>query len=149
MFVEGGYPGVDQLIKAYESEDADFHQTVAEMANIPRSQAKTINLGLFYGMGLFPSLNYIITIDKRRITGRIVKKERVGRIGGNIITIKEKEKEFQFFTEDIKRKGNIDPFEIGDKIEIVVEKGIFGILKNPEIIDWIDEGRTNGVGKKI
>ncbi|NDB28912.1 hypothetical protein EB151_05105, partial [archaeon] len=49
--VEGGYPGVDTLIKAYEDEDADFHQTVADMANIPRSQAKTINLGLFYGMG--------------------------------------------------------------------------------------------------
>ena len=27
------------------------HTIVAEMANIPRSQAKTINLGLFYGMG--------------------------------------------------------------------------------------------------
>jgi DNA polymerase I-like protein with 3'-5' exonuclease and polymerase domains len=31
--------------------DADFHQIVADMADIPRSQAKTINLGLFYGMG--------------------------------------------------------------------------------------------------
>ncbi len=31
--------------------DADFHTIVADMANIPRSQAKTINLGLFYGMG--------------------------------------------------------------------------------------------------
>ena len=30
---------------------ADFHQTVADMAEIPRTQAKTINLGLFYGMG--------------------------------------------------------------------------------------------------
>ena len=49
--VEGGYPGTETLIKAYENEDADFHQTVADMANIPRSQAKTINLGLFYGMG--------------------------------------------------------------------------------------------------
>ena len=31
--------------------EADFHQIVSDMANIPRSQAKTINLGLFYGMG--------------------------------------------------------------------------------------------------
>jgi DNA polymerase I-like protein with 3'-5' exonuclease and polymerase domains len=30
---------------------ADFHSMVAEIADIPRSQAKTINLGLFYGMG--------------------------------------------------------------------------------------------------
>lgn len=47
-----GYEGTQELIKAYEDEDADFHQTVAEMANIPRAQAKTINLGLFYGMGV-------------------------------------------------------------------------------------------------
>lgn len=29
----------------------DFHQMVADMANIKRKEAKTINLGLFYGMG--------------------------------------------------------------------------------------------------
>ena len=39
------------VIEAYHNEDADFHQIVADMANIPRDQAKTINLGLFYGMG--------------------------------------------------------------------------------------------------
>ena len=47
-----GSEGTQELIKAYEKEDADFHQTVAEMAKIPRAQAKTINLGLFYGMGI-------------------------------------------------------------------------------------------------
>ncbi len=31
--------------------EADFHSIVSEMADIPRTQAKTINLGLFYGMG--------------------------------------------------------------------------------------------------
>ena len=36
---------------SYEDGDADFHTIVAKMADIPRSQAKTINLGLFYGMG--------------------------------------------------------------------------------------------------
>ena len=36
---------------AYKEGDADFHTIVAKMAHIPRSQAKTINLGLFYGMG--------------------------------------------------------------------------------------------------
>jgi DNA polymerase I-like protein with 3'-5' exonuclease and polymerase domains len=34
-----------------KNEDTDFHQMVADMASIPRKQAKTINLGLFYGMG--------------------------------------------------------------------------------------------------
>jgi DNA polymerase I-like protein with 3'-5' exonuclease and polymerase domains len=47
----GGLQGSQQLIEAYQNEDADFHQTVASMAGIPRSQAKTINLGIFYGMG--------------------------------------------------------------------------------------------------
>jgi DNA polymerase I-like protein with 3'-5' exonuclease and polymerase domains len=37
--------------EAYDDGDADFHTIVAKMADIPRSAAKTINLGLFYGMG--------------------------------------------------------------------------------------------------
>ena len=45
-------PSVYDVIDAYNTDsNADFHQTVADMAQIPRSQAKTINLGLFYGMG--------------------------------------------------------------------------------------------------
>jgi len=43
--------GVDDVLEAYQKGDADFHTIVADMAEIPRSQAKTINLGLFYGMG--------------------------------------------------------------------------------------------------
>ena len=43
--------GVDEVLNAYREGDADFHTIVADMAEIPRSQAKTINLGLFYGMG--------------------------------------------------------------------------------------------------
>ena len=34
-----------------KDERTDFHQMVADMASIPRKQAKTINLALFYGMG--------------------------------------------------------------------------------------------------
>ena len=43
--------GVDEVVESYKNEDADFHKIVADMADIPRHQAKTINLGLFYGMG--------------------------------------------------------------------------------------------------
>ncbi len=44
--------GVDDVLDSYNNDpDTDFHTIVADMANIPRSQAKTINLGLFYGMG--------------------------------------------------------------------------------------------------
>ena len=42
---------VSDIVKKFESNSVDFHQTVADMAGISRSQAKTINLGLFYGMG--------------------------------------------------------------------------------------------------
>ena len=43
---------VNPIADSYENDPStDFHRIVAEMAEIPRSQAKTINLGLFYGMG--------------------------------------------------------------------------------------------------
>jgi len=45
-------PSVNAIADSYETDPStDFHRIVAEMAHIPRSQAKTINLGLFYGMG--------------------------------------------------------------------------------------------------
>ena len=46
-----GLPGTESLKDEFDRDDADFHQIVADMANISRKQAKTINLGLFYGMG--------------------------------------------------------------------------------------------------
>jgi len=46
-----GLPGTDTLKDEFNKEDADFHQIVADMAQISRTMAKTINLGLFYGMG--------------------------------------------------------------------------------------------------
>ena len=42
---------VTQIVEKFKSDSVDFHQTVADMAGISRSNAKTINLGLFYGMG--------------------------------------------------------------------------------------------------
>jgi len=46
-----GFYSVEDVVDAYKDGDADFHQIVSDMAEIPRTQAKTINLGLFYGMG--------------------------------------------------------------------------------------------------
>ena len=46
-----GFYSVEDVVEAYKNENADFHQIVADMADIGRFQAKTINLGLFYGMG--------------------------------------------------------------------------------------------------
>jgi len=42
---------VVDIVKEFQKDSVDFHQKVADMAGISRSQAKTINLGLFYGMG--------------------------------------------------------------------------------------------------
>ena len=42
---------VASIVEKFKDNTVDFHQTVADMANISRTQAKTINLGLFYGMG--------------------------------------------------------------------------------------------------
>ena len=42
---------VKDIVEKFKDNAVDFHQTVADMANISRTQAKTINLGLFYGMG--------------------------------------------------------------------------------------------------
>jgi DNA polymerase I-like protein with 3'-5' exonuclease and polymerase domains len=46
-----GYEGSQELVAAYENASADFHQTVADLCGIERTQAKTIGLGLMYGMG--------------------------------------------------------------------------------------------------
>ena len=44
--------GTEEVVESYKDDpNADFHQIVADMAKIPRITAKTINLGLFYGMG--------------------------------------------------------------------------------------------------
>jgi DNA polymerase I-like protein with 3'-5' exonuclease and polymerase domains len=49
----GGMRGVEEFVEAYRNDpDMDFHTMVAEMACIARKQAKTINLGMMYGMGV-------------------------------------------------------------------------------------------------
>ena len=47
-----GLTGSEAFVTAYRnSPETDFHQMVADIAEIPRKQAKTINLGIMYGMG--------------------------------------------------------------------------------------------------
>jgi len=48
-----GCEGAQTIVDEYQKNaDADFHNIVSEIADIERDQAKTINLGLFYGMGV-------------------------------------------------------------------------------------------------
>jgi DNA polymerase I-like protein with 3'-5' exonuclease and polymerase domains len=45
--------GAKEFVQRYnEDPNTDFHAMVAEMAGIGRKQAKTINLGMMYGMGV-------------------------------------------------------------------------------------------------
>jgi DNA polymerase I-like protein with 3'-5' exonuclease and polymerase domains len=60
-----GLPGTEGLKDEFDRDDADFHQIVADMANISRKQAKTINLGLFYGMGRI-KLQRELGLDQRQ-----------------------------------------------------------------------------------
>jgi len=47
------FRGAEEFVNAYRhNPDMDFHTMVAEMASINRKQAKTINLGMMYGMGV-------------------------------------------------------------------------------------------------
>jgi DNA polymerase I-like protein with 3'-5' exonuclease and polymerase domains len=48
-----GLSGSADFVDAYTNKNGtDFHQMVADIAEIPRKQAKTINLGIMYGMGV-------------------------------------------------------------------------------------------------
>jgi len=54
------------LAEAYKQDpDTDFHQMVADMAGITRKQAKTIGLGLMYGMGKNKLANQLdVSVDE-------------------------------------------------------------------------------------
>jgi DNA polymerase I-like protein with 3'-5' exonuclease and polymerase domains len=44
--------GVREIVDAYNTDPStDFHTMVAEMAGLPRKQAKAVGLGIIYGMG--------------------------------------------------------------------------------------------------
>jgi len=45
------HPQIDSVIDMYQEGNADFHQMVADLADISRKEAKTVNLGIMYGMG--------------------------------------------------------------------------------------------------
>jgi len=45
-------PVVDTIVEEYHKGDVDLHQMVADIAGISRKQAKAVNLGIMYGMGV-------------------------------------------------------------------------------------------------
>ena len=61
-------PGAEVMVDAYKANpDTDFHQMVADMAGIKRKAAKTIGLGLMYGMGVAKLSNQLdLTHDEAK-----------------------------------------------------------------------------------
>jgi DNA polymerase I-like protein with 3'-5' exonuclease and polymerase domains len=61
-------PGAEIMVDAYRANpDTDFHQMVADMAGIKRKAAKTIGLGLMYGMGVAKLSNQLdLTHDEAK-----------------------------------------------------------------------------------
>ena len=59
------HPQIDDVVTMYNEGQADFHQIVADIAGISRKQAKTVNLGLMYGMGKNKLANILdLSIDE-------------------------------------------------------------------------------------
>ena len=46
------HPVVDRIVEEYHRGDVDLHQMVADLAGISRKEAKVVNLGIMYGMGV-------------------------------------------------------------------------------------------------
>ena len=63
-----GLPGSDNFVFAFEEDPrTDFHQLAADLMGVSRKEAKTIGLGLIYGMGV-NKLSYSlgVTVDEAR-----------------------------------------------------------------------------------
>lgn len=49
--LQNPHPAIQGVVESYHEGNADFHQMVADLAGITRKEAKTVNLGIMYGMG--------------------------------------------------------------------------------------------------
>ena len=103
--------GASSVVEEYQKNpDADFHSIVAKIANIERDQAKTINLGLFYGMGV-NKLSHELQVDVdtakeilaeynekvpfvKELTKRI---SNIANDDGNVATIKGRKCRFELW----------------------------------------------------
>ena len=75
--------GTKKIVEEYNKDaDTDFHGMLASIAGIDRSQAKTINLGLFYGMGV-NKLSNELQVEKS------VAKEILGEYNSRVPFVKE------------------------------------------------------------
>ena len=60
-------PVLQNIVEEFNTGDVDLHQIVADLAGITRKQAKTVNLGIMYGMGVAKLANQMaITADEAK-----------------------------------------------------------------------------------
>ena len=125
--------GAEEMANAYKKDpDTDFHEMVAKMAKITRKQAKTINLGLFYGMGkgkLASSLELEPDEAKELFDQYHSKVPFVKKLSNGLQNFAEKNKNI-FTLED--RFCRFDKWEPMNK-EWNDEKGVFEISEYKEV----------------
>jgi DNA polymerase I-like protein with 3'-5' exonuclease and polymerase domains len=125
--------GAEDMADAYNKDpDTDFHDMVAKMARITRKQAKTINLGLFYGMGkgkLARSLELDNEEAKELFNQYHSKVPFVKKLSNGLQSFAEKNKNI-FTLED--RFCRFDRWEPINK-EWNDEKGVFEISEYKEV----------------
>ena len=125
-----GLPGTENLQEEFDKDDADFHQIVADMANISRKQAKTINLGLFYGMGKI-KLQKELGLDQRQA------RELFNEYHGRVPFVRQLSQELITFAKD-----NSMQFITQAGVPVTYNKPAgktyFLIQETPTLMDWPD-----------
>jgi DNA polymerase I-like protein with 3'-5' exonuclease and polymerase domains len=131
--LKNGLQGAEVMAEAYkENPNTDFHKIVAEMAKITRKQAKTINLGLFYGMGKGKLANSL-ELDKDEA------EELFDQYHTRVPFVRKLSKGLQDFAEDNKNIFTLeDRFCRFDRWEPInkewnAEKGMFEITEYKEV----------------
>ena len=153
--LKNGMMGAENLAEQYQKNPTtDFHALIASLAKITRKQAKTINLGLFYGMGknkLAKSLGLDRDESKELFNQYHRKVPFVRELSSGLQKFAEKNKNV-FTLED--RFCRFDKWEPIDK-EWDKEKGVFvyseyeevngrkQIVKNPVPIMSLKEAKNH------
>ena len=131
--LKNGLHGAEDMADEYnKNPNTDFHEIVAKMAKITRKQAKTINLGLFYGMGktkLARSLELEDDEAKELFNQYHTKVPFVRKLSNGLQDFAEKNKNI-FTLED--RFCRFDKWEPVNK-EWNAEKGVFEISEYKEV----------------
>lgn len=61
------HPMIDDMVEQFHAGNADLHQMTADIVGVKRKQAKTINLGIMYGMGVNKMADQLgISVDEAK-----------------------------------------------------------------------------------